>query len=101
MEANSNHWGEFFSRWPAELPQRGIIVTTFNEQISFSAFWTSASLLLLERQTPDSMGARSIVLPYNQIIALKIVDVVKPKHFKAVGFEGVSVHSNASEKGDA
>jgi hypothetical protein len=38
---------------------------------------------------PDSLGARSVVVPYNQILALKIVDVVKPKHFQAVGFEGV------------
>jgi hypothetical protein len=89
METNPNHWGEFFSHWPADLPRRGIIVTSFNEQISFSTFWTSGNFLLLERQTPDSQGSRSVVVPYNQILALKIVDIVKPKHFKAMGFEGV------------
>ncbi|MGA2060840.1 MAG: hypothetical protein ABSG67_10195 [Thermoguttaceae bacterium] len=93
METNSNHWGEFFLRWPADLPRRGILVTAFNEQISFSNFWTSGNFLLLERQTPDSLGARSVVVPYNQILALKIVDVVKAKQFKAVGFEGVSSKS--------
>lgn len=89
METNSNHWGEFFLHWPADLQRRGILVTAFNEQISFSTFWTSGSFLLLERQTPDAQGTRSIVLPYDQILALKIVDVVKPKHFKAAGFEGL------------
>jgi hypothetical protein len=89
METNTNHWGEFFSHWPADLPRHGIIVTSFNEQISFSSFWTSGNFLLLERQMPDSLGARSVVVPYNQILALKIVDIVKPKNFKALGFEGV------------
>jgi hypothetical protein len=65
-----------------------MIVTSFNEQIIFSAFWTSENFLFIERQTPDPMGARSIVLPYDQILALKIVDVVKAKQFRAAGFEG-------------
>ena len=93
METNYNQWGEFFIHWPADLPRRGIIVTSFNEQISFSTFWTSGNFLYLERQTPDSLGARSVVVPYNQILALKIVDVVKAKQFKVAGFEGVSSRS--------
>jgi hypothetical protein len=93
METISNHWCEFFLHWPTDLPRRGIIVTSFNEQIVFSNFWTSANFLYLERQTPDSQGARSVVVPYNQILALKIVDVVKAKQFKAAGFEGVSSKS--------
>jgi hypothetical protein len=88
MGINSNHWYDFFLHWPAELNRRGIIVTSFNEQIFFSAFWTSETFLMVERQTPDAIGARSIILPYDQIIALKISDVVKAKQFKATGFEG-------------
>jgi hypothetical protein len=90
MTTDSNYWGEFFANWPAELPRRGIVVTSFNEQIVFSTFWTSGSLLMLERQTPDSLGARSIVIPYDQILALKITDIVKAKSFKAAGFDGVA-----------
>jgi hypothetical protein len=88
METKSNYWGEFFTHWPIDLQRRGILVTSFNEQISFSTFFTSGNLLMLERQTPDAQGARSVVVPYDEILALKIVDVVKPKHFKAAGFEG-------------
>ncbi|HEY4760706.1 MAG TPA: hypothetical protein VIH42_09010 [Thermoguttaceae bacterium] len=89
MESNANHWKTFFLSWPVDLSRRGIVVTSFNEQISFSAFWTSEDFLLLERQTPDSQGARSVVVPYEQLLALKITDVVKAKHFKAIGFEGM------------
>lgn len=88
METNLNYWAEFFKRWPTELARHGIVVTAFNEQISFSTFWTSGNFLMFERQTPDAQGARSVVVPYDQILALKIVDVVKSKHFQAMGFEG-------------
>jgi hypothetical protein len=100
MEANANYWGEFFTLWPADLPRRGALVTAFNEQVFFSTFSTSANFLFLERQTPDSIGARSIILPYSQILAVKIVDVVKTKQFKAVGFEmpPAATHSSAAFK---
>jgi hypothetical protein len=88
METKANYWAEFFARWPIDLPRRGILVTSFNEQIVFATFGTSSDFILLERQTPDALGARSVVVPYEQILALKIFDVVKPKHFKASGFEG-------------
>lgn len=87
MAAQSN-WRDFFVRWPAEMNRRGILVTTFGEQIPFSGFWLNADLLLLERQTPDSLGARTILMPFDQISALKIVDVVKAKAFQSLGFEG-------------
>ncbi|MGW8256774.1 MAG: hypothetical protein ACWGMZ_04745 [Thermoguttaceae bacterium] len=90
MEKDSCNWHDFFSRWPADLPHRGIVITTFNEQILFSAFWTTDAFLMLERQTPDSLGARTIILSYSQIVALKIVDVLKPKQVKAAGFVGIS-----------
>jgi hypothetical protein len=83
-----DNWRDFFAQWPAEMQRRGIIVTTFGEQIPFSAFWTSASYLLMERQTPDSLGARTIVLAFTQIAALKLVDVVKMNAFQSIGFEG-------------
>jgi hypothetical protein len=81
------NWRDFFTNWPSEMKRRGIIVTSFGEQIPFSAFWTSSNLLLLERQSPDSLGARTIVLTFTQITALKIVDVVKINAFQSLGFQ--------------
>ncbi|MCC6123515.1 MAG: hypothetical protein IT426_00985 [Pirellulales bacterium] len=88
MSSVLENWRDFFAHWPSEVQRRGIVVTSFGEQIPFSAFWTSSNLLLLERQTPDSLGARTIILAFAQIVAIKIVDVVKAKSFQSIGFEG-------------
>jgi hypothetical protein len=88
MSVVLENWRDFFVHWPAEMQRRGIVVTNFDEQIPFSAFWTSPNLLLLERQNPDALGARTIVLEFTQIAALKMVDVIKIKAFQTIGFEG-------------
>jgi hypothetical protein len=80
-------WKDVFRQWPADLARRGVLVTAFDEQIPFASFASSEAFLLVERQTPDSLGARTVLLPYDQILALKIVDVVKMKVFQPLGFE--------------
>jgi hypothetical protein len=80
-------WKDVFCRWPAEMPRRGIVVASFGEQIPFSTFSTSETFLLLERQAPDATGARTILLSYDKVLALKIVDVVKARSFQAFGFD--------------
>jgi hypothetical protein len=80
-------WKDYFARWPAEVPRAGVAVTTFDEQIPFDGFATSDNLLLLERRNPDTMGARKILLPYDTVAAVKIVDVVKVKAFASLGFQ--------------
>jgi hypothetical protein len=80
-------WQECFRNWPAGLERRGVVVTSFDEQIPFDGFATSEHLLLLERKIPDTLGARKILLSYSQIVALKITDVVKMKAFQSLGFD--------------
>ena len=79
-------WREFFRRWPAEIERRGVVVTSFDEQIPFDGFLTADTLLLLERRTPDTSGARKVLIGYGSIVALKFSDVLKNKSFQAVGF---------------
>ncbi len=81
-------WQEFFGHWPDEMSRQGILVTSFGEQIPFANFLCKPSLLLLERPAPDSIGARTVVLSYQQVEALKITQVVKTRTFVAAGFEG-------------
>ncbi len=88
MDVSSRGWRRFFCDWAPGLPRRGILVTLFGEQIPFSGFLTSETLLLVERQTPDAMGARTVLLEYEQVTALKITEVVKPQTFTSMGFEG-------------
>lgn len=81
-------WQKYFSAWPEDLPRRGVLVTSFAEQIPFQGFLTSDAMVLLERSAPDALGARFVMIPYHGIQALKIVDVAKPKALAALGFEG-------------
>lgn len=85
---NASDWKSIFVTWPAEQPRRGIVVTTFDEQIVFSGYLTGEEFLFVERQTPDSMGGRALILPYGNIAALKFTDVVKEKAMHDLGFQG-------------
>ncbi|MHB9048371.1 MAG: hypothetical protein ACYC35_20865 [Pirellulales bacterium] len=81
-------WKDCFQRWPEDMPRHGVLVTAFGEQIPFDGFLLSDTLLLLERHTPDTIGARKVLLSFEQILALKIVDIVKPKSLQGLGFRG-------------
>jgi hypothetical protein len=81
-------WKDWFRRWPADLPRSGVVVIISGEQIPFNGFLVGEEMLLLQRNTPDSVGARQVLLPYQQIDFLKITDVVSPKVFSAAGFAG-------------
>ncbi len=85
MDAGSI-WKECFCKWPAEIARRGVLVTSYEDQIPFEGFLTSEHLLLVERRTPDTSGARQVLLAYHSIVAVKITDVVKIKAFQPFGF---------------
>jgi len=94
MEHSETHWQELFLAWPKEMPRRGVLVTTFGEQIPFSGFLVSKGFLFVERTTPDSIGGRAAVLPYQSIAGLKFTDPVKPRAVEAFGFESSPPASN-------
>ena len=79
-------WRRCFQEWPAELERHGVLITSFGDQIPFGGFATSPEMLLVERKAPDTVGARIVILPYANILGLKITDVVKPKAFQSLGF---------------
>jgi hypothetical protein len=81
-------WRKFFQHWPAKLPQRGLIVTRFDEQFPFNGYLIAGDLLMLERKTPDNLGARKMLLPISQVAAVKIIDPIKGDLFKEFGFQG-------------
>ena len=84
----SKIWNRFFREWPADLPTRGVVATSFDEQIVFVGYLVADDLLLLERQAPDTVGARKVIIPFSLIDAVKIVDPVKGAVFEASGFKG-------------
>ncbi len=79
-------WRQCFLKWPDDLPRRGVLVATFDEQIPFVNFFASDQMLLVERRTPDTVGARMVIVPYQNVAALKITDVIKAKAFSHLNF---------------
>ncbi|REK11587.1 MAG: hypothetical protein DWQ37_13825 [Planctomycetota bacterium] len=80
-------WRRCFTQWPEEIERRGVVVTNFDEQIAFEAFAASPEMVVVERRAPDTVGGRTVVIPYQSILAVKIVSVVKLRAFKSLGFE--------------
>lgn len=83
---------KLFCEWPIKMPRQGVLITSRDEQIPFAGFLTHQGLLLIERKTPDTMGSRIVILPYENIAGVKLTDVVSPKLFRDLGFEGSLKH---------
>lgn len=81
-------WARLFAQWPAGLARKGVLVTNFGEQVAFSGFMTNGELLLVERQTPDTSGARKLIVPLAEVQGVKIVEMVKAATFGELGFTG-------------
>jgi len=79
-----------FAEWPASIPRTGLIVTSFGEQIQFVSYMLSGDLILIERKTPDALGSRRVIISFESIIALKILDAIEMARFTAMGFQGVA-----------
>jgi hypothetical protein len=80
-------WRRCFTEWPAEVDRRGVLVTAFGEQIPFDAFAAGPEMVIVERRAPDTVGGRTVLVPYPYIQAVKIVSVVKLKAFQGLGVE--------------
>jgi hypothetical protein len=79
-------WRQFFQHWPPGVPYKGVVVTNQAEQIPFEGFFCTDALLLLDRPTPDTVGARRVILPYENIDAVKITAVTEQNAFESLGF---------------
>ncbi|MEM6507642.1 MAG: hypothetical protein AAF711_19575 [Planctomycetota bacterium] len=85
---DTNSFRELFANWPASLPRRGVVVSTLNEATPFKGFMLKADMIVLERQNPDTMGSRFILMPFEGISAVKLIDPLKAEAFAPLGFEG-------------
>ena len=91
MSTTADHWQDFFENWPGTMARGGMLVTTFGEQIPFGGFSIKDSLILIQRNTPDNVGARHLLIPFEAISALKITEVVSNDVFTKAGFTGEPV----------
>jgi hypothetical protein len=79
-------WRELFENWPPSIPRKGVVVTKFGENVPFVMYLLRPGMILLERDKPDTIGGRKVMLAYDQIAAVKIVDPLELIRFQAFGF---------------
>lgn len=84
----STAWKDFFDNWPDGLPRQGTLVTSLGQNIPFSGFLTSKTMLLVNRRTPDAEGTRQVLILYQNVDSIKLTEIIKPKVFTENGFEG-------------
>ena len=80
-------WRSLFENWPESIPRSGMLVTSFGETIGFKDFLISGSILLIERETPDSLGARKVMIAYDGIAAVKLTTPMELARFQVMGFQ--------------
>lgn len=79
-------WRELFSNWPEQRPRRGLIITAWLEHIPFEDYLISEAVLFLSRSQPDGLNARKVMIPFEQIVAVKFPDVFELDAFASAGF---------------
>lgn len=82
-------WQVLFQRWPDSIPRLGIAVTSLNEGITFNNFQVSDYAVLFERDRPDTMGARTAIVPWEEIVTVKLTSPIESAQFQDMGFRKV------------
>lgn len=80
-------WRSVFQQWPGSVPKQGILVTNFGEQITFVNFLVSGTAVLVERDKPDTVGARKVIIDFGAISALKLTDASDLARYQVLGFQ--------------
>ena len=79
-------WHKLFTAWPENVPREGLVVTV-TDTIPFTNFLVSEGLVLLERDRPDALGARKVMVPFANIIVLKMTSTAELARFQSMGFQ--------------
>lgn len=82
-----NDMARIFAQWPAAIPRKGTVVTSYGESIPFSDYMLTSELVLLIRPQPDAQGTRRVIMQLGDIIAIRIAEAVEPERFTVMGFQ--------------
>lgn len=85
-KTNAEIWREVFATWPAQFRRKGVVLPSYGEPIPFVDFVMNSDLLIVERPTPDNVGARRIAVPLQFIEGLKYTEPLKTEQFLKSGF---------------
>lgn len=83
---NEDSWRVLFENWPTTFPRTGVLITSFGESVPFNDFRVNEGILLVQRERPDTIGARKMMLSFTAIVALKLVRVEELEFYDAMGF---------------
>lgn len=79
-------WQQLFEQWPRNRSRSGIILVNAQEPIAFVDFLTTQGILALERERPDSQGARKVLVSFSAISAVKFTDTESFSEMTFLGF---------------
>lgn len=80
-------WKSMFESWPEAVPKQGMLVTKFGETVTFTNFLVSGGILLVQKDKPDSHGARKMMIAYDAISAVKLSDPGELARYQVMGFQ--------------
>ena len=80
-------WKSLFENWPDAIPAKGMVATAYGENIPFVSFMISGGLLLLERDAPDQYGTRKVIVPWTQIVAVRLPTTEDMARFQTMEFQ--------------
>ena len=86
MDRVESDWRVIFEKWPQGMQRQGLVLTTFQETIPFVDFRLADEVLLVERDRPDSQGARKVMLACSSIAALKFTAPGDLSDYEQMGF---------------
>jgi hypothetical protein len=86
--STETNWKDVFAKWPASLPKRGVLVSTLNESTPFKSFLLRGDILLLERTNPDPLGGRYVLIGFDAIHMVKLIDPLTEATLTSAGFSG-------------
>ncbi len=79
-------WRTLFENWPGAMPKVGVLITAFGDTVPFNDFRINEGILLVQRERPDTIGARKMMVSFTAIVALKMVDVAGLDDYGVMGF---------------
>lgn len=79
-------WINVLKNWPPEIPRKGLLITTFGESVEFCSYMLMGTILLLERERPDSQNGRRIMIELSNVAVIKVVDPIQMETFTKFGF---------------
>jgi hypothetical protein len=90
-------WRETFLKWPPNFRRKGVIELVKGEAIPFVEFLMTEDVVVVERATPDTTGARRVAVPFQNIVTLKYTEPLKTDAFLLAGYV-LGANVNAAPK---